>query len=53
MNDRLQDIKGFPERSLFTHPVESEDLKSNLSLKIWPKEKNKWKIFKNYIFIQT
>ena len=52
MNDRLQDTTGFTERSLFTHPVESEDSKSNLAWKIWPKEK-KWKPFINYLFIQN
>lgn len=39
MNDRFQDTTGFTERALFTHPVESEDSKSNLAWKIWPKEK--------------
>ena len=52
MNDRLQDTTGSTERSLFTHPVESEESKSNLSLKIWPKEKKeiKWNFFFAYLF---
>ena len=55
MNDRLQDTTGSTERSLFTHPVESEESKSNLSLKIWPKEKKeiKWKFFFFCIFIKN
>ena len=53
MNDRFQDTTGFTERSLFTHPVESENSKSNLAWKIRPKEKKKWKLFINYLFIQN
>ena len=51
MNDRLQDTTGSTERSLFTHPVESEDSKSNLSLKIWPKEKKKKKSSGSFFLI--